>query len=310
MDRQPGITPQTKLLGLIGHPVSHSLSPVFHNAALDYLNLDYVYLAFDVLPENLTAAVRALRALGIIGFNVTVPHKETIITLLDEWDEPARSLQAVNTIILHHGRLTGYNTDEYGFTQALNRHQVNVKGKTAIILGAGGAARAVLAAMIQKQIQKILICNRSSDRAFQFQRWAQSAFCFKVGIIPWDHFINGSAADLSGVDILINATCLGLQQENISVPWKKIDNCQYIIDVVYFRDETPLVKEARKWGKIAFDGKLMLLYQGVKSFQLFTNHEAPVMVMEEVLCRVFKNPNVSNQHIEETVSHGNEHPQF
>ena len=283
MDRQSGITARTRLLGLIGHPVAHSLSPVFQNAALNALNLDFVYLSFDILPELLTYAVQSLRTMGVRGVNVTVPHKETIVPLLDELIVPGPVLGAVNAVVSDGKKLIGFNTDGEGFSKAMEQNQVEISGKTAILLGTGGAARAVVFVLIRNGIRKVVVYNRSSQRSFQFQRWADRSLAFKVEIDTWDSFINGQSPLLSSADLLINATSLGLHQEIIPIPWVKIDGCRSVIDVVYHREETPLVKEARNWGKIAFDGKLMLLYQGAKSFQIFTGMEAPLEVMEKAL---------------------------
>ena len=283
MDQQTGITAQTSLLGIIGHPVSHSLSPLFQNAALNALNLDYVYLAFDILPEELSNAVQSIRTLKFRGVNVTVPHKETIVKYLDKLVDLGLILGAVNTVVVEGGNLVGYNTDGFGFSQALEQNHLEVNGKNAILVGAGGVARAVLYILIQKGIQKVFLYNRSPQRSSLFQYWAETTLKWVVEVDSWENFINGRSPYLRCADLLIHTTSLGLHQEILPTPWNEIENCGAVIDVVYHKDETPLVKEARKRSKIAFDGKMMLLYQGAESFRLFTGFNAPIEIMERAL---------------------------
>ena len=283
MLQQNRITAQTKLLGIIGHPVDHSLSPVFQNAAINALKLDYVYLAFDISADNLISAVRTFRTWRLKGINVTVPHKEKIVQWLDRLDETALLLGAVNVVVVNDKELVGYNTDRIGFAKALDFNQVNLNGKNIALLGAGGAARAVLSVLVERGIHKVTVYNRSLERTLQFQQWVKNSFTTEVEIDSWENFIKGQSSFLSQVDILINTTRLGLSREFIEVPWNNVENSEWIIDVVYHREETPLVREARKKGKKAFDGKMMLLYQGAESFLLFTGYEAPIEAMERAL---------------------------
>lgn len=288
MVQQNKITARTNLLGLIGHPVNHSLSPVFQNAALNALNLDYVYLAFDISAENLIDAIRTLRIWCLRGINVTVPHKERIIQCLDKLDYTASRLGAVNVVVIKDEELIGYNTDGIGFTKSLEFNQVSLKNKKIALLGAGGAARAAISTLAEEGVYKVKIFNRSAERSFQFQQWAKNSFAMEIETDNWKNFINDRSSFLGQVDILINTTSLGLNQEIIEVPWKSIDNCEWVIDVVYNREETLLVKEARKRGKKTFDGKMMLLFQGAESFRFFTGFEAPIEVMEKALSEALR----------------------
>jgi len=283
VDQRNRITAQTKLLGIFGHPVGHSLSPIFQNAGFSALNLDFVYLAFDVPSEELTQAVQSIHTLKLHGINVTVPHKEAIVPLLNRLENPVPVLGAVNVVIPEGKELVGYNTDASGFSKALDQNHVEVRGKSAVLLGAGGAARAVLFVLCQKGIKKVKVYNRSPSRSFHFQRWAKDSLSFEIGTDTWENFIGGKSSFIESTEILINTTSLGLHQEVISIPWDKLENCGSVIDVVYHRDETPLVKEARRRHKLTFDGKPMLLYQGAESFRLFTGCEAPLRVMEKAL---------------------------
>lgn len=156
---------KTKLLGIIGDPIAHSLSPAMHNFILKKLNLNYCYLAFRVKAEALKRALEGIRALGIVGVNLTVPHKQSVIALLDELDGEAEILKAVNTIKNDNGRLVGYNTDGIGFRKSLEAHNIKLTGKRAVVLGAGGAARAVVYSLITLGIGEIAIYNRTPSPA-------------------------------------------------------------------------------------------------------------------------------------------------
>jgi len=283
MAQKTGITARTALLGVIGHPVSHSLSPIFQNVALQALGLDYVYLAFDILPDDLFLAIRSLRTWRLQGINVTIPHKKTIVTWLDRLDKTASQLEAVNVVVVKEEELVGYNTDGIGFAKALEFNHIELKGKNVILLGAGGAARAVLSVLIKSGVHRIIVYNRSYQRCYQLQQWAQNSLNWSLEIDNWENFINGDSSFLSQADLLINTPQFSIFPQGIDVPWEKMENCEVLIDVVYCQEETSLVKEARKRGKKAFDGKMMLLFQGAESFRLFTGIEAPFDIMERAL---------------------------
>ncbi len=271
------IDAKTKLLALIGHPVAHSLSPRFQNAALRHLGLPFVYLAFDIPPERLKEAVEAFRVLGVVGFNVTVPHKEAICPLLDVLEEEAALLQAVNTVVNREGRLSGYNTDVYGFLESLRHEGVQVSGKTFLLFGAGGVAKSVLYALARERAQKVYVVNRTLSRASALCAWAQSVLRLPCDVLPWggEHFpvVHG----------IINATSVGLFGEILPLPWEAFPALEVVVDLVYRKEGTPLVHEAKRRGIQSFDGKRMLLYQGAQSFSLFTGVPAPLEVMEAAL---------------------------
>lgn len=271
------IDARTKLLALIGHPVAHSLSPSFQNAALRHLGLPFVYLAFDVPPEKLEKAVEAFRVLGVSGFNVTVPHKKAVVSLLDGLEEEARILQAVNTVVNREGKLFGYNTDAYGFRESLRCEGVEVSGKRFLLLGAGGAAKSVLFILAREGAEKVYIMNRTLHRAEALSAWARDTLGLPCEALPWDF---GALPLVHGI---INATSLGLKGEIIPIPWEALPALEVVVDLVYRREGTLLVREAGKRGLKSFDGKRMLLYQGAKSFLLFTGVPAPLSVMEEAL---------------------------
>lgn len=271
------IDAQTGLLALIGHPVGHSLSPKFQNAALRHLGLPFVYLAFDIPPENLQEAVRAFRVLGVRGFNVTVPHKEAICPLLDALEGEAETLEAVNTVVHRKGKLLGYNTDVYGFLESLRHEGVSVIGKTFLLLGAGGAAKSVLFALAKEKAQGVYLMNRTRERAVFLSTWVEKVLQFPCEVLPW------GTESLPPVHGIINATSLGLGGEMPPIPWEAVPSLEVVIDLVYRNEGTPLVHEARLRGIRSFDGKRMLLYQGAQSFFLFTGVPAPLEVMENAL---------------------------
>jgi shikimate dehydrogenase len=275
---------ETRLLGLLGHPVSHSLSPVFQNAALQHLGLPFVYLAFDVPPDNLPRAVEALKILNARGFNVTVPHKETVCALLDHLEREARLVGAVNTVVHENGMLSGYNTDIYGFEKSLEEGGARVEGKNVLLLGAGGVSRAVVFVLGKKNIASLFIANRTIENAQRLSRFALGLFSFPVVVLPWEQILRGEREKLPQVDILINTTTLGMHGEAITLNWHNFSSCSLVIDVVYRREgETPLVEEAKKYGIAGQSGKSMLLHQGAKSFELFTGKSAPLKIMQQAL---------------------------
>lgn len=271
------IDARTKLLALIGHPVHHSLSPRFQNAALQHLGLPFVYLAFDVPPKRLQEAVRAFRVLGVEGFNVTVPHKEAICPFLDGLEGEAAVLQAVNTVVHREGKLLGYNTDVYGFLESLRYEGVSVAGKTFLLFGAGGAAKSVLLALAREGASFVYLVNRTLRRAVLLGEWAEKTLQIPCRVLPW----GGKSLPL--VHGIINATSLGLGGEMLPIPWETLPSLEVVVDLVYRRDGTPLVREAQARGIRSFDGKRMLLYQGAQSFFLFTGVPAPLEVMEHAL---------------------------
>lgn len=268
----------TAVLGVLGHPVGHSLSPRMHNAALRAQGVDMVYLAFDVLPEALPDAVAGLRSLGFRGVNVTVPHKEAMVALVDEVEEGARRIGAVNTVVNDDGRLTGYNTDKMGFAAALRGVRPDgVAGLTCFVAGAGGAARAVLAALQEQNAGRILVWNRTAERAQALCRLASawgSSPCIPVSDAE-------RAAAAAGADLLVNSTSVGLTS-SIKEPAIPVDNLgsnHVVVDLVYGSGPTALVREARVRGATAIDGKEMLVMQAAGSYELWTGRRAPVDVM-------------------------------
>ncbi len=278
MDKHAGTT---RIVGIFGDPVAHSLSPVMHNAAFAALGLDRVYVPFCVRPPDLPAAVRGARALGLDGFNVTVPHKERVMALLDTVSAEARALGAVNTVVRRGHRLVGYNTDAGGFLAALAAARVTVRGRAALLIGAGGAARAVAHALLRAGCRTHAIVNSTHARARRL-RHQLGARRERVTVVPWAAL--GDSALLRTADLLVNGTSLGLNGERIrplalaATPPRCVE-----VDIVYGPRVTPLVADAHRAGRRAIDGRGMLLQQGAQAFALWTGRRAPLSVMATAL---------------------------
>jgi len=287
-----GISGRTKVCGIFGCPVEHSFSPAMHNAAFDALDLDFVYVPFPVEPGCLPAAVEAVRSLGLAGVNVTIPHKQAVLPLLDEVTEEARLIGAVNTIVNNSGRLLGDNTDGRGFLRALMEHAgFTPAGKTALILGAGGAARAVAVQLALAGVRKVFLSNRSKKRAEALAGLLVEIAGPAVEVVPWPG--DGENSDMAGVlqfvDLVVQTTSVGMYPEEnstIPLPFLSFGPGQVACDLVYNPVETLFMKRAGRAGATTLNGLGMLLYQGVLSFELWTGKAAPVEVMREALNEV------------------------
>jgi len=275
----------TKIYGIFGHPVSHSLSPAMHNSAFSALGLDCVYVAFDISPEGIGKAAEAVRTLGISGVNITIPHKESIIPHLDEVAPEAELTGAVNTVKNDGGRLSGHNTDVGGFLRAVREDLgIEPEGSKVFLAGAGGAARAVMSAFCMNGAKKIYILNRTREKALRLA----SEFGVRFGKIKIEPIRHGDVkaieAGLGKADILVNSTSSGMDgREVLDLPLDKMKKTSVVYDLVYKPRDTRLVKEARGLGLKASGGLGMLLYQGALSFEIWTGRQAPVDVMRKAL---------------------------
>ncbi len=259
------------IYGIIGDPIEHSLSPAMHNAAYESLGLsDHCYLAFHVKPEDLQEALARAKALGIRGLNVTIPHKEAVTRLVD-LDANARRIGAVNTVDIMN--MKGYNTDGSGAVCALEEAGVSVRGKSVLVMGAGGAARAIAFALNDRGAD-LHIVNRTPERA----RLLAEGVADDVG---WNS-INKLEQYAGNSDIIINTTPVGMHPhvDESLITSNMMHEGQIVFDIVYNPVETRLLKEAKKAGAITIDGVKMLVYQGVKAFTVFTGIDPPADVME------------------------------
>ncbi|NWF51522.1 MAG: shikimate dehydrogenase [Nitrospirae bacterium] len=267
------ISGKTKITGLFGYPVEHSLSPAMHNAAFEVIGLDYRYVAFPVHPNFLKEAVGAIRALNLAGVNVTIPHKEKVITFLDEIDKEASIIGAVNTIVNSEGVLKGYNTDGRGFMQSLFECGISVEGKDVLIVGAGGASRA-LSYYLCKEAKKVYLYDIEKNKASKLVEDFDNIF----GNI----FTLENISNIDKFNILINATPLGLREEDpLPLDTTMLRQDQIVCDLIY--KNTPLLKEAAKKGCLILNGLGMLLWQGVFAFELWTGVTPPVDIMRDAL---------------------------
>lgn len=273
---------RTGVVGIVGHPVSHSLSPRMHNAAFAAQGLDMVYLAFDVAPEALPDAVAGLRALDFRGVNVTIPHKTAVLDLLDSVEETAGRVGAVNTIVNDGGVLVGHNTDLSGFGAALRGlRPEGAMGLSCFVAGAGGAARAVVAALIAGGARSIRVCNRTVTRAEALCAAASTWGATECVVVSEEE----AAAAAAASDLLVNATSVGLTSsvKDSAVPVDILSNHHIVVDLVYAPGLTMLVREARARGATAIDGKEMLVMQAAGSYQLWTGRPAPVDIMRDII---------------------------
>jgi shikimate dehydrogenase len=284
----PRVNSKTQLVGLIGWPVGHSVSPRMHNVAFAATGLDWCYLPLPVPTTPATRigeAVLGLRALGLRGANVTVPHKQAVMPFLDALSPAARAMGAVNTIIVHaDGTLAGDNTDAPGFVADLQAHGVAVAGKRVLILGAGGSARAVVYGLGQAGAASISLVNRTIARAHELVDALQShvpACRLDAGTLPDD-----LAALADDADIIVNTTSLGMSPNIDTSPWpttQPLRPSHVVYDLVYNPRETRLLAHAQQHGAQAIGGIGMLVWQGALAFEHWTGIRPPVELMRQAI---------------------------
>jgi shikimate dehydrogenase len=272
------ISGKTRVCGVIGDPIEHTLSPAIHNAAFNHLKLDFVFLAFRVKTADLENAVRGMRSLGIHGLNVTMPHKSTVISYLDEVDPTVQFLGSANTILNKNGRLSGFNTDGVGAFKALRENGTELSEKKVLLLGAGGAAKAIAFALAEKA-GELAILNRAAEKAAVL---ADSLNRMSGKKIVGDALSPSAVQkNLQDADILVNATSVGMHpnvnQSLVAPQWLRSDLT--VMDIVYKPVETKLAKDAKAAGAKVISGVEMLIYQGAASFEIWTGCSAPIEVM-------------------------------
>ena len=272
---------ETRLFGVLGHPVRASLSPAMHNAAFAALGMNARYVPFPTLPEYLETAVRGLAKAGVAGFNLTVPHKQTILPLLDEITPQARAIGAVNTVRVTDGQLHGANTDGDGLLAAIDEALgFSCKGAQVLILGAGGAARGIAFALLDAGASQLVISNRTAERAMELAKECARHFPkVEVTGISMDQ-----AATLT-TGLVINATSVGMGDGHSPVRLDKMQISAGVVDIVYNPLDTPLLLQARALGLPTADGLGMLLHQGWLAFQFWTGVEPPLDVMRTALAK-------------------------
>jgi shikimate dehydrogenase len=267
------VSGKTEITGIFGYPIEHTLSPLMHNAAFGELGLDICYIPFKVAPEDLPAAVHAIRSLNLKGVNITVPHKEHVIPLLDKVDEEAAFIGAVNTVTNNEGMLTGFNTDGRGFMSSLAEETVSVENREVVLIGTGGAARAI-SYYVSEKASKLSMFDIDSHKA--------DTLVSALGKIRDNVYVLDSPDNAGDPDILINATPLGLHDEDpLPVHEDLISSDMVVCDLIYRK--TPLLIKAAEKGAKTVDGSGMLLWQGVLAFELWTGVKPPVETMRHQL---------------------------
>ena len=273
------IAGSTRLCGVIGDPIEHTMSPAMHNAAFIQMGLDYVYVPFKVKKEELGQAINGMRGLNIRGLSVTIPHKVTVIPLLDKLDPLAEKIGAVNTITNDDGVLTGCNTDAGGFLQALLVRGIEPKGKRIVILGAGGASRAISFILAERGAH-LAILNRRLERA---EALAGRLSSFSPQEVETMELVEASLNEvLPAADILVNTTSVGMSPDvsGTPVPAELLKSGLVVFDIVYNPMGTRLLKEARAAGGETISGVDMFVWQGALAFERWTGEKAPVGLMK------------------------------
>lgn len=267
----------SKTFAVIGDPIDHSLSPNIHNAAFMELNLDCSYIAYRILKGELKEGIDALKKIKISGFNVTIPHKVEMMKYLDKTDESCSLIGAVNTVTNENGILKGYNTDMDGFLDPLKKKNVNIREFNVLLLGSGGAARAIVAGLAKEKAKHITIANRTLENANALEQFGNkigidcNATCLKL------------EEDLKNYDLIVNATSIGLKNEQSPLSFQSLEPKTIVYDVVYIPINTDFLKKAKEKGAIIIYGYEMLLGQAVRAFEIWHKREAPYNAMKRAL---------------------------
>ena len=281
------ISGRTEVFAVIGDPIEHTLSPTMHNAAFENLGLDHVFLAFRVTPDEVEKALQGVRALGIRGLNVTMPHKHSVTEFIDEADATVKFLRSANTILNQRGRLRGFNTDGVGAVKALKNNGLELAGKKVLLLGAGGAAKAI-ALTLTKEVDEVCILNRDGTKARELANILEP---FGKRVVGDELSPRRIQQELGDSDVLINATSVGMTpnaSESLVKPsWLRTG--LHVMDIVYNPKETRLIQEAKAVGAKVITGVEMLLHQGAASFEIWTQCKAPIDVMRNALLSKLSN---------------------
>lgn len=279
------ITGQTQLLGVIGDPIAHSLSPLMHNAALAAMGLDYVYVPLHVTSSNLEPAIAGLAAIEVIGFNLTIPHKQTILPLLSSVSATAQAVGAVNTVWRTPAGWSGTNTDVEGFLSPLRLGDQDWSQRTAMILGNGGAARAVVAGCAQLGCAAVRVLGRDAKKLNQFQQsWAASALTIPLYTHLWSELPDW----LNHADLLVNTTPIGMHPYDAESPlpegWlSQLPSTAIVYDLIYTPSPTRFLQQAQQHGLRTIDGLEMLIQQGAAALKIWVQQPAPVEIMRQSL---------------------------
>ena len=277
------VSGQTNLLCLLGHPAKHSISPRMHTLACQLLGLDYVYLAFDVEENNLAEVVSSLKKMGVAGFNLTMPHKSAVIPLLDEITEVSKLTHAVNTVKYEYGRLYGTTTDGAGYIESLSEKNFSIPDKTVTILGAGGAAKPIIAQMAFDGAKEINIFKRKNatyEETVSFAKEVKAHTDAKIVVYDMKD-MEALEFCIAKSELLTNATNVGMEEEISLVPKEFLRKDLLVSDIIYHPAMTKLLQDAKEVGADYINGAYMLLYQGAKSFEIWTGEKMPIQEIKK-----------------------------
>jgi shikimate dehydrogenase len=278
---------KAELVGVLGFPVAENPTGVMQEAAFAALGLNWRYLTMEVKPENLADAMRGVRALGMRGINLTIPHKVAVMALLDDIAPDAKAIGAVNTVYREAERLIGANTDGKGFLRGLREAAIDPKGKRVAVLGAGGAARAITFELAFAGASELIVINRSEERGQNLVKALRKDTSAAIEFVPW----SSTYAVPPTIDILVNATSIGLYPNVDALPDISLDQARselFVCDVIPNPPDTRLMQLARSRGLRTLNGLSMLVHQGTIGFELWTGQPAPEAVMKEALRRAFE----------------------
>ncbi|MBS7655017.1 shikimate dehydrogenase [Candidatus Bathyarchaeota archaeon] len=273
-------TSETEVYGLIGYPVKHSISPQIHNSAFKTLKINAVYLTFEVKKEFLKKALDGVKALGVKGVNVTIPYKIDVVKHLDELSQEATLIGAVNTILNTNGKLIGFNTDGIGVLKAFKAYKVELTGKKVVLLGAGGAAKAIGYAIADK-VNSLIILNRTKRKALMLSKELKRKL--KANALGGDLTLESLRKSLINADIIVNATSIGMTPNfnQTPVPKELLKSNMVVLDVVYNPLETKLLQEAKEAGAKCINGVEMLVQQAAEAFKIWFKVDPPIDEMRK-----------------------------
>jgi len=276
-------------VGLIGYPVSHSLSPIMQQAAFNKLKIDACYILWETPKDQLTVKINSLRSPDIMGANITIPYKENVLHLVDDCDPFAARIGAINTIVNRNGRLFGYNTDAPGFITALlelEDHPFECAGKNVVILGTGGAARAAVVGLVDKGVGGILLVGRTETQLQKILQDVEALTANSTTLLKGALFGDSDVtASLPQTDLVVNATPIGLKPDDLTllIDVNTLATSALVMDMIFNPPLTPLLRSAKAHGCQIMNGLSMLLYQGALAFELWTSCPAPIQVMQRAL---------------------------
>ena len=268
----------SKTFAVIGDPINHSLSPNIHSAAFRELNLDCSYIGYRIPKEELEEGIQGLKKIKIDGFNVTIPHKIEIMKYLDKIDESCSLIGAANTVVNVDGILKGYNTDMDGFLEPFKKRELKISNSKILLLGAGGAARAIVAGFAKENAKTITIANRTLENAERLSEFAK-----KIGLTSNAIKIEDVNDSAKNYDIIVNATSIGLKNEQSIISLEDINEKTIVYDIVYMPMNTDFIKKAKENNAIIIYGYEMLLGQATRAFEIWHNMEAPYNAMKKAL---------------------------